>query len=98
MDEDEATEIRQGFLNLRNDWLRRRIFNAASTYLVLEAIQQRGEDRDTALAAHEHRIAEYDRAESNTLRAKQFQKVLALLREKTFIGGIKSSLLQYRKK
>ena len=98
MDENEAAEIRQGFLNLRNDWLRRRIFNAASTYLVLEAIQQRGEDRDTALAAHDHRMAEYDYAESDDQRARKFQMILALIRHKMFINGVGCLLLKYQEK
>ncbi|SEM89036.1 hypothetical protein [Palleronia pelagia] len=96
MDEDEATEIRQGFLNLRNDWLRRRIFSAASTYLVLEAIQQRGEYRDTALAAHEQRMAEYDDATSHAERIKQFVSTSKLLETAVFRNGIQKSLLRYK--
>ena len=95
MPETDLEEIRRLYSSIKHPWLRRRLFDNVSQYLLHEAIHQRDEDDALAMAAHHHRMAEYDAANSHAERVRQYVLIYSQLRIATFREGIRKALKEY---
>jgi len=89
--------IRTAFLNVRNDELRRRIFEAVSFNLAHEATwYTKTATKEEALTAHAHRLAAFDKASKNP-QAAQFALIAGQLRQQEYINGMERLLERYSK-
>lgn len=95
MPETDFEEIRQLYSSIKHPWLRRRLFDNVSQYLLHEAIHQRGEDDAIAMDAHHHRMAEYGAAKSHAERVQQYVLIYKQLKSEVFREGLRKALRSY---
>lgn len=100
-DRIDPDTIRTAFISVRSDYLRRRIFEAVSFNVAHEAIwYTKTATKDEALAAHDHRLAEFD-AVSETpnaaqKQAAQFVLIASQLRQDEYITGVMNMLNKWK--
>jgi len=97
----DPDDIRTAFLNVRSDFLRRRIFEAVSFNIAHEAIwHTRAATKDESIAAHNHRLSEFDAASHNPnaaqKQAAQFVLIATQLRQHEYISGMHRMLQKWK--
>tara|TARA_R110000851_G_scaffold117189_1_gene243743 strand:+ start:445 stop:750 length:306 start_codon:yes stop_codon:yes gene_type:complete len=90
--ETDLEEIRRLYSSIKHPWLRRRLFDNVSQYLLHEAIHQRGEDDAIAMDAHHHRMAAYDISNSQAERVQQYVRIYSQLKNEVLRKGVEKSL------